>query len=160
MKVMWIVLTAMSLLFAGCGELPIGDATTTIIPSTAATPTLAPGDDTDGDGVKNYLDCDPRNPLNYPGNEEVCDQRDNDCDCTSDEELPAYLFCIDQDGDGYAGLKATAHCEPEPPEGLVYCDDQDCDDQDAEANPSQLEIAGDEKDNDCDGAVDENTKTR
>jgi len=36
--------------------------------------------DMDGDGVPSATDCDDTDPLNFPGNEEACDDQDNDCD--------------------------------------------------------------------------------
>ncbi|MBX2797286.1 MAG: putative metal-binding motif-containing protein [Myxococcales bacterium] len=38
------------------------------------------GVDTDGDGVADADDCDPSDPNTFPGAEERCDGRDNDCD--------------------------------------------------------------------------------
>lgn len=51
--------------------------------------------DGDGDGVPASADCDDGDPLNYPGNTEVCDGQDNDCDSQIDEG-----GWVDSDGDG------------------------------------------------------------
>ena len=52
------------------------------------------------DGYSNNgNDCDD-NPDSYPGANERCDGRDNDCDGELDEDL-LELWYLDADGDGY-----------------------------------------------------------
>ncbi|MEL6341840.1 MAG: MopE-related protein [Myxococcota bacterium] len=96
-------------------------------------------------------DCDDSNAAVYPSAEEVCDGADNDCDQEIDEGLTTTYY-EDDDGDGfgdaYDAIEACAQ-----PEGYVE-DSADCDDRDAEINPSAEEIC-DAYDNDCDGGVDE-----
>ena len=83
--------------------------------------------DADGDGVPEGEDCDDADPANFPGNVEVCDGADNDCDgAPGPDEL-------DDDGDG-----------------VDECGG-DCDDADAANFPGNVE-ACDGADNDCDGA--------
>ena len=54
--------------------------------------------DVDGDGVDTCSnDCDDGDPRNYPGNQEVCDGQDNDCDRLVDGADPDVP---DADGDG------------------------------------------------------------
>lgn len=48
-------------------------------------------DDVDDDGSTCLEDCDDDDPDNYPGNEEVCDGRDNDCDGEPEETLGLML---------------------------------------------------------------------
>jgi hypothetical protein len=90
--------------------------------------------DQDGDGFSVYQnDCDDLNPDIFPGQEEICDELDNNCDGEEDENLTQ--FC-------HTG------CSP----GERYCEDgiwSDC-------NPFEivLEIE-DGIDNDCDGLIDE-----
>ena len=74
-------------------------------------------------------DCDDGNDESYPGAQEICDGRDNDCDGA----LPA----DEEDGDG---------------DGFVAC--ADCDDGDDAIHPGAFEIC-DGVDANCDGAVDD-----
>ena len=88
--------------------------------------------DADGDGVDTCAtvpDCDDNDAANYPGNTELCDGLDNDCDGSPENSS-------DQDGDG-----------------VTVCLG-DCDDSDAAVNPSATEVC-DGIDNNCDGTVDE-----
>ena len=57
--------------------------------------------DLDGDGVPSNEDCDDNDPNNFPGNTEICDNRDNDCNGIIDDgfvrEIPNPL-CFDITG--------------------------------------------------------------
>jgi hypothetical protein len=88
-------------------------------------------DDLDGDNWTTCDgDCDDDDAANFPGNDELCDGLDNDCDgAPAADEL-------DEDGDGY-----------------MECDG-DCDDSDGDVNPDEDEVC-DGVDNDCDGATDD-----
>jgi hypothetical protein len=97
-------------------------------------------------------DCDDTDATNRPGGVEHCDDIDEDCDGTVDEDAvdddPYYL---DGDGDGYGDGAATYSCDPI----AGYADeDGDCDDGDEEISPDALEYC-DGIDNDCDGDADE-----
>ncbi|MFH1426538.1 MAG: putative metal-binding motif-containing protein, partial [Candidatus Kerfeldbacteria bacterium] len=91
--------------------------------------------DDDGDGYsENDGDCDDADANNFPGNPELEDGVDNDCDGTIDEGTDAY----DDDGDGKTENQG------------------DCDDADATTYPGATELE-DGVDNDCDGTIDEGT---
>ena len=87
--------------------------------------------DQDEDGVAICQgDCGDDNPLQGPGQVEVCDGLDTNCDGEiGDEEL-------DEDEDG-----------------VVVCEG-DCDDADADIYPEAVEVC-DSQDNNCDGSIDE-----
>ncbi|MBM4392924.1 MAG: hypothetical protein FJ090_17500 [Deltaproteobacteria bacterium] len=95
-------------------------------------------------------DCDDSDPGSFPGGEEQCDERDNDCDGLVDEDVTT-LYYIDVDGDGYGGDATETACTT--PFG--YADvDGDCDDLDETIAPGAAEYC-DGIDQDCDGTIDE-----
>ncbi|MBT8232585.1 MAG: PKD domain-containing protein [Saprospiraceae bacterium] len=101
--------------------------------------------------VVDNTDCDDNEPNAFPGNPEVCDGIDNNCDGNTDEGvMTTYYRDIDDDGYGDAAVTMDA-CSP--PSGFVL-DDTDCDDLDANVNPGATEIC-DGIDNDCDNVIDE-----
>ena len=93
--------------------------------------------DNDGDGATDAscggTDCDDFDASNYPGNTEICDGQDNDCDFTADEGF-------DADNDGWTTCGG------------------DCDDFESSANPGTTEASvsrcQDGIDNDCDFLTD------
>ena len=94
-------------------------------------------------------------PQGWSGATEICDGKDNDCDDLVDE--PGSVGCVacwdDLDEDGFGAGLPDCICAPNP----QLCFSQapgDCDDEDPEANPGQLELCN-EKDDDCDGLIDE-----
>ena len=90
----------------------------------------SPNFDFDHDGVVDEDDCAPEDPTVFPGADEVCDGKDNDCDTEVDEGFP------DNDGDGIPTCAG------------------DCNDNDPETFPGADELC-DGEDNDCDGVVPE-----
>ncbi|MBK7759328.1 MAG: FG-GAP repeat protein [Deltaproteobacteria bacterium] len=72
-----------------------------------------------------------------------------DCD-DRDETVTTLTFYRDDDGDGEGDPNAPLSEGCEPPEGYVATA-LDCDDNNAEVNPSQQEVCGDGLDNNCDG---------
>ena len=127
-------------------------------------------EDADGDGFGNLsapasmceladgysldsTDCDDTEALKSPGATEVCDDLDNDCDGTTDEDDAADVvtWYQDEDGDGY-GQTGSTHVSCTAPEGFVATMG-DCDDVSAAINPGATEVC-DEIDNDCNGTTD------
>ncbi len=126
--------------------------------------------DTDGDGfgaagtaikaceapegyVRRSGDCDDSVASTHPGADEVCDAIDNDCDSSVDEQaVDARTFYVDSDKDGYGGaMGSLLACEA--PEGYAEVSG-DCNDARSDAHPGATETC-DGRDNDCDGATDE-----
>ena len=117
-----------------------GDAARVCVPATLCL-------DADGDGFGtgpacSGSDCDDANRAIFPGNDEVCDAIDNDCDGLTDENV------LGEGGDcdtGLLGICAAGRnfCEG----GVTLC--------------LPLRVAGEEycdgADNDCDGEVDNGT---
>ena len=128
--------------------------------------------DTDGDGfgdpassrvltsaqagfILDNTDCDDADMLVNPGGVESCDGVDNDCDGQIDESVKSTYY-RDGDGDGYGNASSTTQsCTT--PAGHVS-DQTDCNDGDAAINPGLNEVC-DNKDNDCDGQIDESVKS-
>jgi hypothetical protein len=125
--------------------------------------------------VADSSDCDDGQPEVFPGNDEVCDGLDNDCDPATDESR-------DEDGDGspscpdedcndedpavHPGAEELCNgwdddCDPATGldgedqdadgDGVLACAG-DCDDSDPESWPGAPEDCDDEVDQDCDGA--------
>ncbi|MFM9949911.1 MAG: MopE-related protein, partial [Saprospiraceae bacterium] len=129
--------------------------------------------DTDGDGYSNGAtltqclrpvgykvpaeltattgDCNDNNAAIKPGALEICDGVDNDCDGATDEGVKTEYFA-DTDGDGFGDPNNTI-TECSQPQGYVT-NSEDCNDTDDEVNPSEEEVC-DDKDNDCNGVVDD-----
>ncbi|MEE2786917.1 MAG: right-handed parallel beta-helix repeat-containing protein, partial [Myxococcota bacterium] len=100
--------------------------------------------DEDADGANVCEDCDDNDKNNFPGNDELCDDQDNDCDDKTDEGFILGVACDSGEGDCIVGgltvcaengLRVTCDAEP----NLDNISDELCD----------------SKDNDCDGAIDE-----
>jgi hypothetical protein len=107
----------------------------------------------EGDGLSTEGgDCDDADELTYPGAPEVCDGVDNDCDGVVDDDTEAISWYLDGDGDGFGGELEVVQCEP--PGGDFRALGGDCDDDDPEVSPGADELCND-RDDDCDGDVDE-----
>ena len=97
-------------------------------------------------------DCDDDNVARNPGQVEICDEADNDCDIGVDEGAQAVDWFPDIDGDGFGDANAIAvsSCEPVPDHSMIGTD---CDDNKAGVNPAAAEQC-DGIDNDCNGLAD------
>jgi hypothetical protein len=96
-------------------------------------------------------DCDDEQPDAWPGNPEVCDEIDNNCDGEVDEGVSTTYY-PDLDGDGWGGASgATEACSV--PAGYS-AESGDCDDGDAVYHPGAIEDdCTDPNDYNCDGSV-------
>jgi large repetitive protein len=91
------------------------------------------------DGISGTADddCDDSDQDNFPGNTEICDAQDNNCDTSIDETF-------DSDGDNFTTCGS---------DGFTGTADDDCDDNDNDAFPGNVETC-DGHDQDCNGIVD------
>lgn len=106
--------------------------------------------DVDGDGHSSLIcggdDCDDNDANRYPGNVEVCDGDFHDEDCDS-----ATFGLRDMDADGYV----DDSCCNITTDGTPNCGN-DCDDNRASTNRLAIDVC-DGRDNNCDGAIDDET---
>ena len=110
-------------------------------------------EDADGDGHPACEDCDDSDAKRGPGEYEICDGKDNDCnDEVDDAPIDGERYYEDSDNDSYGNPDVSSK-ECSQPSGYSDNDD-DCDDDEATAFPGNTE-ACDSIDNDCDGDVDE-----
>ncbi len=137
-----------------------------VVCSKAGSPTETTATDCDNDGYGvcttgftcvsgKCNDCDDTAPARFPGNTEVCDSLDNDCDGSIDEGVKTTYY-RDQDTDTFGNPSVTTQaCSV--PTGYVT-NNTDCDDSNAAKYPGNTEIC-DSLDNDCDGSIDEGVQT-
>ena len=108
--------------------------------------------DQDGDGYDGRSDCDDDDPNIFPGQPELCDREDNDCDDVVDEEPgDGTGYMVDQDNDGY-GVNESVVYSCTALAGLVTMGN-DCDDGDPLIHPGATEVC-DGADNNCDDSID------
>ncbi len=116
---------------------------------------LGPADaDADGDGFDIESDCDDDDAAVNPGAAERCNDADDNCDGTVDEEpvdMTTWYADSDRDGYGDAAARRTA-CDA--PDGYV-ADGTDCNDASTDYHPGATETACDGPDYNCNGIFDE-----
>jgi hypothetical protein len=107
--------------------------------------------------VSSSTDCNDASAAISPGDPEVCDGIDNDCNGTVDggEVGSVLTWYRDNDGDGYGTATSTTSCTQPAGYAAVATD---CNDTTATAYPGGVEIC-DSIDNDCDGSIDEEVPT-
>ncbi len=101
-------------------------------------------------------DCDDSRNDVHPGATEVCNGIDDDCDGSIDENVTTDYF-PDSDGDGYGNQDADPTPACSAPDGYVS-NATDCDDTLSDVHPGATEQCND-RDDDCDGEVDESLTT-
>jgi len=138
-------------------------------PGVTGTSTWYADADADGYGARAYTtracaapsgyvalgtDCDDTEPEAWPGNDEVCDTLDNDCDGAVDEAdaVDAATWYLDADGDGWGDASAPRTACTRPSGYTAAAGD--CDEADPTVNPAAEEVC-DGVDNDCNGFVDD-----
>jgi hypothetical protein len=110
-------------------------------------------------------DCNDTNAEIHPMAQEACNMKDDNCDGSVDEGQGISCY-VDADGDGVAAADANAvpTCGSQCPSGLVEqapqtMGERDCDDRDRAVNPRGTETCNN-KDDDCDGTVDDGLTRR
>ena len=108
--------------------------------------------DLDGDGYGSWTDCRDDLADVFPGQLEICNGIDDNCDDGIDLRPDDAPFQFrDADGDGHGDPRTFLNaCWPT--DGWVS-NAEDCDDRSAERRPGALEYCNGE-DDDCDGVVD------
>jgi len=98
-------------------------------------------------------DCDDADSSINPGETELCNSVDDDCDGTVDEDdaADAPTWYLDLDADGY-GLDDSSTAACTQPSGYAAVG-ADCDDDAAAVNPGAVEICSNGIDDDCDDAA-------
>ena len=101
--------------------------------------------------VPNANDCDDEQNTVFPSAPELCDDLDNDCDGTVDEDIIGTWY-RDADDDGFGTIEDVIQgCVVD---GYISTDG-DCDDGNPNISPLAEEVC-DEIDNNCNGEADEN----
>jgi len=115
--------------------------------------------DDDNDGAPDGSDCAPLDKDVFPGANEKCNSKDDDCDLLVDEQNSEGCnnFRRDADGDGFgSAANARCLCGPDALSGHVLPDAQggDCNDFDPNVRPGVIETCN-FIDDDCNSQTDE-----
>lgn len=104
----------------------------------------------------NSADCNDQDLQVSPSAAETCDEVDNNCNGTADENsVDATTWYVDADQDQYGAAEgAVQSCVA--PAGAVAVGG-DCNDQDPATYPGAAEVPGDSVDHNCDGSLEEVT---
>jgi streptogramin lyase len=110
--------------------------------------------DDDNDGTSDGMDCAPFDATVFPGAEEVCNGKDDDCDSQVDEAgaTGCELYYKDKDDDGF-GMENQVQCLCGPKDQYVAQQAGDCDDSSWSVHPGAVEVCNG-ADDDCDGLKD------
>lgn len=106
--------------------------------------------------VADNTDCDDNSNRVFPGADEYCDNLDNDCDGTTDEDdaIDAITWYADSDNDTF-GDPNSSDIDCTQPSGYI-ADNTDCDDTSSTTFPGATEYCDGHDDN-CDGTIDEDS---
>jgi hypothetical protein len=102
-------------------------------------------------------DCDDAFASRYPGASEFCNDADDDCDGSVDEDLATSTWYRDADGDAFGAASSGSTTDCAAPSGYVATG-SDCDDTTTSVSPSAFETCND-IDDDCDGTADDGLAT-
>jgi len=102
--------------------------------------------------VANYDDCNDSDNGIYPGATELCNNKDDDCDGSTDEGIVIPTWYPDLDNDGYGNSSISIQACAQPPSHAANFDD--CNDSDNGIYPGAAEVCNG-RDDDCDGSTDE-----
>lgn len=106
--------------------------------------------DLDADGFSAQVDCDDLDAAVNPDADEVCNERDDDCDGNADGgSVDAPTWFADGDADGF-GDSAESVVGCDTPVDFVS-DATDCDDSTPLVNPGATENCDSDFDENCDG---------
>ncbi|MFT7580577.1 MAG: hypothetical protein ACI9MR_002248 [Myxococcota bacterium] len=114
------------------------------------------------DHVEASGDCNDFNANIYPGQDEVCNDVDDDCNGFVDDALTLLTSYRDNDGDLFAASNAASQQKCDVPSGWALAQDPDgdgtndwdCDDSNVTSFPGAPAVCGDGNDNDCDSIID------
>ncbi len=120
--------------------------------------TVAVCDRPSADYVRDQTDCDDSRDSVFPGGEELCNDRDDNCDGLTDNDAADVVpWYEDSDADLYGNADARVFACDAPTAEYVS-DAGDCDDTRDSVRPGAPELCNGRDDN-CDGTIDEEAPT-